>query len=125
MQAGGSLEINADGVWSEGGATSGPEGRSLLWQDNFFNLTDLGVCSTCAVTTAGHYNALIGYVGSAPPQRGSYTNASVRPETEKIFVVGSLYPEPAGTRFGRVRRPCALEHQQDDRDACGDLGDSR
>jgi hypothetical protein len=101
LHAGDVLTVTATGNWTDGSSVSGPDGASMLWGDNFLNLADLGQCSLCAFTKVGSWDALLGYIGDSPPQRGSYTSTSVRPEAEKIFVVGSQYSQTA-PRVGRL-----------------------
>lgn len=91
VRDGRALRIEASGSWWEGNQRLGPEGNPGPWPDNFFNLTDLGVCNVCARTRVGHFEALIGYIGSSPPRPGSYTSKSVLPEAKKVFYVGRSY----------------------------------
>lgn len=91
VKAGKPLSIKASGTWTDGSSTVGPNGSTKAWPDNFFNLTDLGVCNVCARTNVGHWDALIGYIGNSPPAPGSYTSKAVLPEAKKIFYVGGSY----------------------------------
>jgi hypothetical protein len=50
VKAGQLLRITATGTWTDGATTSGPDGSTKLWPDNFFNRADLGVCNFCAKT---------------------------------------------------------------------------
>ena len=98
VQAGQPLRVSATGSWtpSAGNApATGPDGYAFESPDNFLNLTDLGVCPTCPTTPTGHYAALIGYIGDAPPAAGSYTSSDILPEARKVFVVGSDFAGPA------------------------------
>jgi hypothetical protein len=45
VTAGDVLTITASGQWVEGVNTQGPDGQAAPWGDNFFNITDLGVCN--------------------------------------------------------------------------------
>lgn len=101
VKAGKSLEITAWYTWTDGNSTVGPAGSTKAWPDNFFNLTDLGVCHVCARTKVGHWDALIGYIGNSPPRPGSYTSKAVLPEAKKIFYVGDSYRANA-PRTGRL-----------------------
>ena len=89
--------------WSPGGGQSpaGPDGGNAQSPDNFFNLTDLGVCSTCATTSARHWGALIGFIGDQPPQPGSYVSKSTRGLAKRIFLMGRQYSGTA-PRSGRL-----------------------
>ncbi|MBN1171069.1 MAG: CHAT domain-containing protein [Micromonosporaceae bacterium] len=102
VQRGNGLKITATGAWSDGTGPWSPDGRPEPWGDSFLNLTDLGVCPTCAETKVGHYDALVGYVGAKPPQRGSYTSTGVQSEARKVFVVGQHYSTSAASRTGRL-----------------------
>ncbi|GIE29287.1 hypothetical protein Ait01nite_023320 [Actinoplanes italicus] len=88
---GGSLRISAWGTWTDGNATSGPDGSPKHWPDNFLNLEDIGVCAVCATTMTSGWGALDGYIGNAPPAPGSYTSHAVLPEAWKVFFVGSNF----------------------------------
>lgn len=81
------LFSNASGTWGEGGGMYGPTGSPNPWTDNFLNLTDLGVGPYEAKTPTKYQDALVGYIGSSPPARGSYTSPNVRPEAERVFPV--------------------------------------
>jgi hypothetical protein len=91
VTAGELLRITATGRWTDGSATSGPDGAAKSWPDNFFNLADLGVCSDCATTQVPNWGALIGYVGDSPPVPGSYASAAIRPQALRVFYVGGNY----------------------------------
>ena len=91
VKAGKPFSIRANGTWTDGSSTVGPNGSTKAWPDNFFNLTDLGVCNVCARTNVKHWDALIGYIGNSPPAPGSYTSKVVLPEAKKIFYVGGSY----------------------------------
>jgi hypothetical protein len=101
VKAGKPLSIKASGTWTDGSSTVGPSGSTRAWPDNFFNLTDLGVCSVCARTDADHWDALIGYIGNSPPAPGSYTSKAALPEAKKIFLVGGNFNANA-PRTGRL-----------------------
>src|SRR5947209_4806625 len=79
------IDVTATGQWTDGNTTSGPDGATKLWSDNFFNTQELGVCSTCAMQATPGWGALIGYIGNSPPAPGSYTSASILPEALKTF----------------------------------------
>lgn len=86
------LSITASGSWTGDGQTYvGPQGSSNAWPDNFLNLTDLGVCADCAPTHTAGWEALVGYLGSAPPAAGSYTDTSIRPQAERVFLIGAQF----------------------------------
>ena len=89
------LTITARGSWTDGTATSGPNGSALRWPDNFFNFADVGACAFCARTATIRWGAVIGYIGSSPPAAGSYTSAAIRPEAAKVFFVGGSYKASA------------------------------
>jgi hypothetical protein len=93
---GGSLEITAWGRWRDGDSESGPNGADKAWPDNFFNLSDIGVCAVCARTMTPRWGALEGYIGSAPPAPGSYTSPAILPEARKVFFVGAIYESATG-----------------------------
>ena len=95
VATGDTLEVNAVGTWTDGTTTSEPDGSAEPWPDNFFNLADLGVCSSCARTLTENWGALIGYIGNSPPPAGSYTSTAVRSEAEKIFYIGANFQETA------------------------------
>ena len=88
--AGDQLAITASGSWTADGVNfTGPNGYSQTSADNYLNTGDIGVCAFCAKAQAGHWGALIGYVGNNPPAPGSYTASSVLPRAQRVFVVGS------------------------------------
>lgn len=95
VTAGQLLAIRASGSWTDGTATSGPDGSAKPWPDNFFNFADVGACAYCARTATVQWGALIGYIGSSPPAAGSYISTAIRPEAAKIFFVGSNYKASA------------------------------
>jgi len=86
------VDIAAQGSWTPDGAHfAGPDGfdSSLPSADNFFNLTDLGVCADCAPTKYRHWGMLISYTGSSPPGVGSYVSKAVADQAMLIDGVGS------------------------------------
>jgi len=86
------VDITAQGSWTPDGVNfTGPDGfgSSLLSADNFFNLTDLGVCADCAPTRYPHWAMLISYTGSSPPGVGSYTSKAVAGQARLIDGVGT------------------------------------
>ena len=86
------VDIAAQGSWTPDGVHfTGPDGfdSSLPSADNFFNLTDLGVCADCAPTKYGHWGMLISYTGSSPPGVGSYVSKAVADRARLIDGVGS------------------------------------
>jgi hypothetical protein len=93
VSTGEQLTFSATGSWTPGSPQNGlvgPDGSSIIWGDNFLNLTDIGVCAYCANDRFPHWAALIGYIGSNPPPAGGYANTTTwRTEAQKIFVVGS------------------------------------
>ena len=93
LSAGDTLNVSATGSWSADptDGSTGPDGYTQENADNFLNLTDIGVCSSCASTQTPHWGALIGYVGNNPPAAGSYTSTSILQEAQKVFVVGSSF----------------------------------
>jgi hypothetical protein len=95
VTAGDVLSITASGQWVEGGTTQGPDGQAAPWPDNFFNITDLGVCNVCAKTPEPAQAALIAYIGDAPPAPLSYTSKNVRADALKIFLVGASFQDYA------------------------------
>jgi hypothetical protein len=101
VKAGQELRIAAAGTWTDGNATSGPNGSSKLDADNFFNIADLGVCNYCATTATTGWGALVGYIGASPPTQGSYTSATIRAKAINVFYVGGRYEAKAPTR-GRL-----------------------
>ena len=94
VTAGHLLTVAARGSWTDGTATSGPNGSARRWPDNFFNFADVGACAFWHLTTI-RWGALIGYIGSSPPSAGSYTSAAIRPEAAKVFFVGGSYKASA------------------------------
>lgn len=102
LRTGQSLKISALGRWQDGSNVAGPDGTQAPSPDNYFNLTDLGACATCATTPAEHHDALVGYIGDAPPAAGSYVSTSVLPEAQKIFYVGSNYSDSNLQRAGKL-----------------------
>jgi hypothetical protein len=102
VKAGDVLRITATGSWTDGSATSGPDGAAKPWPDNFFNLADLGVCQYCAKTKVPEWGALIGYIGSgSPPKDGSYTSTAILPQALRMFYVGANY-EAEATESGTL-----------------------
>lgn len=102
LNEGDTLAISATGSWSAGpnAGFTGPDGYSQPYTDHFLNLTDLGACSDCASTDVPGWGALVGYIGNNPPAAGSYTSTSIRPEAQRVFLVGSSFQSsrlPAGT----------------------------
>jgi len=95
VSTGDALVIVSAGTWTDGDSTTGPDGSTKQWPDNFFNLAEPGVCNYCAQRPAPHWGALIGYIGDAPPAAGSYTSADVLPEADKIFLIGANYSAQA------------------------------
>jgi len=86
------VDVHANGSWTADGVNyTGPDGYgySTLSADNFINLTDLGVCATCATTKYPEWGALMSYTGSAPPPPGSYTSTAVASQAMLIDFVGS------------------------------------
>jgi len=102
VQATNPLMIIASGTWTDGASTVGPAGSKDAWPDNFFNLTDLGVCNVCARTKVGNWDALIGYIGNSPPTPGSYTSDAVLSDAKKIFLVGANYSASRAPGTGRL-----------------------
>jgi hypothetical protein len=96
VRAGDLIRITARGIWTDGQATSGPAGSATRSADNFFNVADLGVCQFCATTKTVQWGSLVGYIGSSPPEPGSYASKSVRSRALKIFYVGRHYEAWAG-----------------------------
>lgn len=90
---------NARGTWSEGNTVSGPQGPGTSWPDNFLNLTDIGVGRYQAKTLTPYWDALVGYIGSSPPARESYTSPKVRPEAERVFPV---FPHGGTSSYWKV-----------------------
>jgi hypothetical protein len=100
VRAGDYDSMVASGSWFPGSpanASFGPDGTKQLWQDNYFNLDDIGVCQYCATTATSHWGALIGYIGVDPPPPGSYSNPNVIDEAKQIFLVGASYPGRAAS----------------------------
>jgi hypothetical protein len=97
------LQTAASGEWTVDGSFTlfGPDGSVTPWPDNYLNLTDIGVCGSCATTATEHWAALVGYVGDSPPAPGSYTSMSIRPEAENVFLLGGRYDGTA-PRSGRL-----------------------
>lgn len=91
VRAGDLIRITARGTWTDGQATSGPAGSATQSADNFFNVADLGVCKFCATTKTVQWGSLVGYIGSSPPEPGSYASQSVRSQALKVFYVGRRY----------------------------------
>ncbi len=95
LNVGDHFVVTATGAWSPNYPNEplvGPDGSSKPWWDNYLNVTDIGSCPQLSCTTPYPYwAALIGYVGSAPPPPGSYLSASILPEAQKVFVVGSNF----------------------------------
>lgn len=101
LGVGTTLKISANGSWSADPAYgfTTPDGYTQQSADNFFNLSDLGACASCASTPMPNWGALIGYIGNTPPAAGSYTSTSVLSDAQKVFVVGSSFQsntKPAG-----------------------------
>jgi|RhiMetdeSRZDD1v2_1073273.scaffolds.fasta_scaffold368562_1 hypothetical protein len=78
---------NASGTWRDGNTVSGPNGSTMPWPDNFLNHADLGVGPYQARTPKPYWDALVGYIGTLPPQRGSYTSMTVLSEALRVFPV--------------------------------------
>lgn len=95
VKAGDVLHITATGSWRDGSTSSGPDGAAKPWPDNFFNLANLGSCSSCATTKVREWGALIGYIGSAPPKDGSYTSSAILTQALRVFYVGASYAAEA------------------------------
>lgn len=93
LSVGDTLQVSANGSWSAdpGDGFTGPDGYTKKVADNFLNLTDIGVCASCATTPTSFWGGLIAYIGSSPPAAGSYTSTSIRPEAKKVFFVGSSF----------------------------------
>jgi hypothetical protein len=91
VRSGDLIRITARGTWTDGQTTSGPAGSATRSADNFFNVADLGVCKFCATSKTVQWGALIGFIGSGPPEPGSYASASVRSRALKVFYVGGHY----------------------------------
>jgi hypothetical protein len=91
------VEITAKGSWTPDGVNyTGPDGfgYSLVSADNYFDLTDLGVCAYCATSKYPHWAMLISYTGDSPPGLGSYTSTAVARQAMLIDSVGSNYNAP-------------------------------
>jgi pimeloyl-ACP methyl ester carboxylesterase len=87
-----SVNIQATGSWTPDGVNyTGPDGfgTSILSADNYINLSDLGVCGTCATSMYPEWAALMSYTGSSPPQPGSYTSTAVASQARLVDYVGS------------------------------------
>jgi hypothetical protein len=91
VKAGDWLRITAAGTWTDGNATSGPNGSAKAWPDNFLNIKDLGASPDGAVTKTVKWGALIGFIGTTPPAPGSYTSTGIRTKAMKVFFVGKNY----------------------------------
>lgn len=91
VRAGELIRITTRGTWTDGQTTSGPAGSATRSADNFFNVADLGVCQFCATSKTIQWGGLIGYIGTDPPEPGSYASKAVRSRALKIFFVGSHY----------------------------------
>ena len=95
------VHLSATGIWGTGvfGLT-GPDGYSVLWGDNFFNLTDIGNGFFGGFTLTDRFGALIGFVGPQPPGASTYgSTPEIRPIAEQVFLVGSdltFTPEQGG-----------------------------
>ena len=86
--------ITASGSWSPGLPESGmvgPDGSSIIWGDNFLNLSDIGCGPYEAKTSTSNWATLIGYIGENPPQVGSYTSTDVVLDAGRVFIVGSNF----------------------------------
>jgi hypothetical protein len=87
-----SVTISASGSWTPDGVDyTGPDGfgYSMMSPDNYRNISDLGVCGTCATSAYPEWAALMFYMGSDPPQPGSYTSTAVAPQADRVDYVGS------------------------------------
>jgi hypothetical protein len=92
LPRGEAFSVTARGSWTGDGQTYvGPQGSSQAWPDNFLDLADLGACADCAPTHTAHWEALVGYVGNSPPAAGSYTDTAIRPQAERVFLVGANF----------------------------------
>jgi hypothetical protein len=81
--------ITATGSWTADGVNyTGPDGYATQSPDNYINLADLGVCAVCATTPFPEWGALMSYIGSAPPEPGSYISTSVEPQAMRVDYVG-------------------------------------
>lgn len=89
VNAGDTISVTASGSWRPGASwpVVGPDGEVSPWRDNFLNLTDVG--NSIATTDTPHFAALIGYIGNNPPPFGSYTNPSILPDAQRVFLLGS------------------------------------
>jgi hypothetical protein len=84
------VRITAAGSWTADGVNyTGPDGYTTESPDNYINLADLGACADCATSPFPEWGALMSYLGSDPPEPGSYTSTSVETQAMQIDYLGS------------------------------------
>lgn len=98
INVGDRIFITASGSWSPGPPENGmvgPDGSSIIWGDNFLNISDIGCGPFEAKTSTSNWAALIGYIGENPPTAGGYTSAGVISDANRVFMVGSNFTSVA------------------------------